>query len=570
MNDIKKTIKSILYLGNDDVLYGRIEDYYSSKSKNESNIALAIKKFSPNELDFENKFYEQWTATCFPHILFIDFDLISNSQLNIEHLVMLLLMIKKNSLFKSTIFVGVFENKEKLLEFDYIFSYGINYTYLKNNLETVVFDDINYMVFKGPMISPQYAMAIGLNTLGEIYSLASIAALSADNIFLEHDLSLSQKQQIYLKLNFLNNVRIKHFEVQQTIPNICTNDHLNITTLSFPYPSPWDEINENDLTKDTVETWINLKKDEFLPKKITILVIDGQPDNLYAIYRLKTECDFNIEYRNILTDILSSNPLDLIETIKPSLIIFNLDTDLNHKNENIHYLSGKKPEDKVNDIDSLSQVIKAIKFTDIMPLILAFNSPSTTAAMQKTYEYPQVMSYQKNADYQIVKKLLDIYKIKNPIKIQNETQIKYSFKNSDLRKLAEIKIEIHVTTLTEHEVTFLSDIEIPYYSLLKMYKPRNLYFTIIPANRELKYFPNKHHYMAFIHGANEKDLNCLRMLVNQLCVQPIEKLDYIDISSSFPISNRDSSSNNSKNNTEKTLNMHERKSIDIGNKKSKL
>jgi len=114
----------------------------------------------------------------------------------------------------------------------------------------------------------------------------------------------------------------------------------------------------------------------------------------------------------------------------------------------------------------------------------------------------------------LVKQLLDNFE-KNYIEKVNPDQT-YKFNLADNRRIIEIKRNTTITSLTEHEITFLCDFEIPYYTTIKFDQPFELYVTVVPSTRQIDNQGSLKHYMGFIHTVSEVQLQTLRQFVNYL------------------------------------------------------
>ena len=79
--------------------------------------------------------------------------------------------------------------------------------------------------------------------------------------------------------------------------------------------------------------------------------------------------------------------------------------------------------------------------------------------------------------------------------------------------------------------------EIPFYSILKIDQPKELYLTIIPPFRDLKFKEGHHHYMGIIMGHEESDLELLRRFVNQIIFKKPTEFKYIEEQNVIPIKN---------------------------------
>lgn len=123
------------------------------------------------------------------------------------------------------------------------------------------------------------------------------------------------------------------------------------------------------------------------------------------------------------------------------------------------------------------------------------------------------MAHPRNFDISIAPVLIELYR-KNK-KTVSVTE-KFFFKPLDLRAHAEIPMEITITSITEHEVSFIYDGELAIFSSYQIVFFTPLFITIVPPIRNLETSRTGTHYMGFICGADEEDKRSLRQLVNFL------------------------------------------------------
>jgi hypothetical protein len=102
---------------------------------------------------------------------------------------------------------------------------------------------------------------------------------------------------------------------------------------------------------------------------------------------------------------------------------------------------------------------------------------------------------------------------------------------SDGDRFISIDRKVYLTSLTERDMTFLLDEEIPYFTVAKMTLPLKGYLTIVPAEGQLPSSKKGTHYRGLIHGLSEESLMKLRKIVNQLIYNPPKEItsDAIEI-----------------------------------------
>ncbi|MBF0206828.1 MAG: hypothetical protein HQK53_08040 [Oligoflexia bacterium] len=559
---MNKDVKSIIYLGMDDSTADKIKFFYYIKDEidNPDN-RFIFKKISPDEEHYLSTFWDSWRKNIFPQILFIDFQILDNDKMSIEDLTNLCLIIKKHSIFKSTLIVGILENKNRVKNLRSSLLNGINYIYLKTTFEKTSLSDVQRIAFANktnpnPNLNPNlnnFALAFGLSIPAQINFPASISYFNAESVLIEHNLEINKEINPELSLrtrllNFLNDTKdydLRTYKIENLYPGGCSFDFHNNTLLSFIYPDVWDDIDDNSISKDTIETWIHLNCDQLKAIPPSLLIIDTDEENLYEIFQIKRHPSFQIEYRNI---IIEQELKNILELLTPKIIFINFNNNLktistvqeDEQSEHNKQSAHNEQDGQARQNDVINLVINTIRESQATEmatsansiLLIIYNNSATSAALQKTYNYENILTYSQNIKVDIIHELLNIYLKRNILKKQHTSDLDISSDNktfsiADDRKIAEIEIEITITSLSEHQITFLSEMNIPIYSLFLMHVPRELYCTIIPPTHALNYYKGKHHYMAIIHGVNEEDLRCLRVLVNNLLSNPIKKLIFL-------------------------------------------
>ncbi|MBF0313931.1 MAG: hypothetical protein HQK50_04125 [Oligoflexia bacterium] len=539
----KASTISILYLGKDNAFFGRIVQTYQKNfslpknpisNQQQENVDITIKMTNPFKNKSLHAFFSHWSYNIFPHILYVDFDIIASDCCSEEELFATLLSLKKHFLFKHCFIVGVFDNEELLERYSSVLSHGVNFTLLKQSIEQLAFIDINYIVFEQKIAYPQMATASGLSFLCDVHSAVKLISITPDKIDIETDLAIDSNQRmIKFSSPFLSEYLNTQCKFSAVNYRKAYFHHSCRATMSLPYPEPWDEVCADSLSKDTIETWIASKSDDLLVAATSVIIIDSNPAHLVDIVKIQIHSNFSIEYSPLFR-----SRLDIVALTKPQIIVFNLDTSLNdfdsHNSnakpiENIFFF----PEDQTiisdgksdyfitnydqrmqNGMSSLSAVIQEAKLLSHEPLIIIFNAPSTSSAYQKSYNYNKITAHPKQLNYLTLKNALDIYQQK--IKPHNQL-----FSCYDPNSYADFKFTITITSISEHTITFLSPFELPKVTTIKLNIPKTVLISTIEPTRELMPIPQKYHYMGVVHGASEEIISSLRVFVNALLIEEV-------------------------------------------------
>ena len=186
----------------------------------------------------------------------------------------------------------------------------------------------------------------------------------------------------------------------------------------------------------------------------------------------------------------------------------------------IFYDLGEAAQEGDSDLPGLSLLVQYIKNVDgYRPIVVVMGSPSKSDALRKLFSYEKIMSFANKFEVDIFCKLAESFiQKKKLVHSQEHFFIKYS----DSRGIFDVKSEVEVSSLTEHEITFRCPQELPMFTVVHLVLPVECYATIIPPLWELP-GGNLNHYMAILHTVTQDDLQSLRIFVNQIIYEPFEE-----------------------------------------------
>jgi hypothetical protein len=107
---------------------------------------------------------------------------------------------------------------------------------------------------------------------------------------------------------------------------------------------------------------------------------------------------------------------------------------------------------------------------------------------------------------------------KDPIESKTERGI--SFAPADARKIIKIPHELNLMELSEHEISFTSKVEVPYFSVIRCVLPVEFYVLTIPPTRPLDITGDEFCYQGIIHGITQSQLTYLRQFINHVIYEP--------------------------------------------------
>lgn len=495
------TKRTILYAGSDDIFYDDIVKFYNKKCSRDDIITEFCNHDDSKDCiaDLAEKIIE--TS---PHLVVIDFSKLTREKETINQLINALLIIKRHHLYKPIPIFAVFTTLEEFEELKFISSSGLfTYSHIKGENDETFFHDSFYIAYEENARFPKFAIASNLGLPHYFYAPSSITGIGDTSFQIESDIEAQIDEDIEARVDLFPEFKVKTFDVSFKEDSSIHYDYLYNAEFRIPFAGPWDEITEDSLQKDTFDTWLDFNKDKLDKTHGNILVVTNSTDFLLPFSQYQKP-NVNLYFTSHL-----SVGLEIMKVLKPNLIIFSFD-DL-HDEDGDFDIPGRLP----NSLNTLTQVISFIKsIQEYIPVIVTFNNPSSSEAIQKVFGYNSILSSPTEITMELVQQLLDNFE-ENYIS-RMDTEGSFKFKLTDNRRIIDIKREMIVTSITEHEITFLSEYEIPYYTLIKFDQPFEMFTTIIPPIRQLENQGNRKHYMGIIHTVSEVELQKLRQFVNYL------------------------------------------------------
>lgn len=485
-----KKILTVFYLGDDEeFLQGGIA-YYARKSS-----------------AFEHYNYVAVAPT--PDLAFLDLlsgvncylVLIDFTHKGVDQNILLkqMALLKRHNKYRQVVFAGLFKDKEHLENYFHFSHYGLTYYHIKGSDISHLFDDTFYVAFDESPRFPSYAQAKNMLLPYEISMPGAVTEMDSETMKLICDVDLDL-EKLRIKHRLFDTERIDEVPVSARFQGTETGDSMNTYLLNFPYPGPWDEVTPDSLLKDTVETFLSQYEGFHAPKsKFLVYTLD---DTLFKdILKIGGSKDFKLE--------VDQGQIECrVPALRPDIII-------------IDYLPGP---DGAPFVDFVQNIIDAItQIEDYQPYIIIFRSELSSPELQAQFNWPKMLGQEQACQIQTLELLLGLYSGKKSAQ-QINTE-KRCFFHADPKSLVEVKFDVYVTGLSEHEITFYCAHELPMYGQLKLDVPVNCQLLIVPPIRNLSSSSKGTHYMAFIHGIDHDEAAQLRIFVNQIIFTPLKKFE---------------------------------------------
>ncbi len=395
---------------------------------------------------------------------------------------------------RSIFWVLVVKNEEEVRANELLLSAGVVLFHLQELESDPLFSETFFLVFQLKQRKNRFARAKGLDIPLTASNPSVLRSVSESSAFIETDLEL--EGSIIVPYNFLNHDSAIASPIRKKHVLLCS-PFMYGYEVELPFPGPWDELTPESLQPDLVTTWLNLYQEKFSTRQ-KFLTIFSQNQKFYE--DMCTRDRNSSFWLNFHSKAASST--NLFHEAKPGLVLFDLVTD------------------KGLDVYQLEVIIDNLRVTDGQEtLVVVFNSRTESEALKKLFNYKLIMAVPTSLNYEF----FSSFQTKIADKIKNENSVSKFFQHTDHSRLLSVPFPVHLSGLTENDITFYSPLELHCYTVLKFELPIPLFITIVP-DEELHKGIRGNHYRGLIHGLSEENKARLRKIVNQLIFYPVKEL----------------------------------------------
>jgi hypothetical protein len=425
-----------------------------------------------------------------PAVVYVDF----TGTLDEDLLIRQVTYLKKIPCYKTVLFVALLSDEQHLSDLDYIFTSGFQLSFIKGGEVPSLFRDSFYIATNEVLSYPSYALAQGLYRKITTSICSTITSIEANGFTVETDFesnasNLSFSQKIFPELVTA--------EVTAGPSQASRYSLTKSYQLMFPMTDPWAESTAFSLLPETIETWLDLHNDQFTVKKDSVFVIEASSEFLRAGFDVEYNTQFASLYFQSLEECSS-----MIDNVRPPLIFIEINETDNHPNS-------------IQRLERFVAEIRKIKAYN--PILILTNMPSSTVAVQKLISYESILCSLNRMQGSLICKFAELYSNK---KLSLKEDTSYLFSSSSKMRTIDINFGIVVNKITEHEIFFRCEENLPMNTVLHFHEPMEFYATIIPSFVENAVEIENKMKIALIHGVSEEKLEGLRQLVNLLIVNP--------------------------------------------------
>lgn len=246
--------------------------------------------------------------------------------------------------------------------------------------------------------------------------------------------------------------------------------------------------------KKQLKKWLDENELSSLEKKAKVLIIDRE----FNIYRDQPRSD---RHPCTVRSLSSTKNIEAeLNRLDPQVIAFSLEKD-------------EVPE-ALNTEARLRELMEIInrKKSD-PPYVVVFNSPTNSRQMHEAFGFKQIMATDNEISVDILLRMAEIFDKKvfsQPVK--SESGSKVFLKKTHPATIGEILLSISVIKLSETNMIFQSEVELPIGINLHISSPVNMYINVQPSKTQGK-LPE---YQGMIHSMGETQKKELRKFVNSV------------------------------------------------------
>ncbi len=535
-NENTDKTRKVLYVGKDQSYYDSLQEKYKTMyPKEEFIFSNLCKKENEKKSTFLHKI-----SSDVPDIVYIDYSQFTDNML------LLARNLKREVSTKKCTIIGLLENLDSKKTLTSSLAMGVNLNLIKGVETTNAVHHPMTISFPDIAVDADFALAKNKFSLNAI-TLFRLSYVTDQHMHIESsfqfekgvpvnivsrlglkkDLShnylivSTQDYNIYSNHNFAYDIKYDHMETTKIdlLANVIDQVELRLkknpkdSNLKYELEEKNAELNEalQEAEADAAERpgalkeWIDASSDGSLPKRAKILMIDQDMSCLYKSTESFDSFPFSIQLHSGI-----DKEFDLIHRVQPGVVAIKLDSP---DSDNIK-----------NDLETLQLIISQVKKQEhLTPIILVFNCSKDLDALKKAIGYELLIVSPNNIEFDFIKKCLEIYQKKGgrdrthdpEASTASEEKRVYLGKNDD-RSILNYTIPIDVNFLSETDLVFDSDVEIPLYTSLYIKSPVKMTITVVPFKKTSKRTVEGGKYYALINGIGELEMTNLRKYINDL------------------------------------------------------
>ena len=481
------SLLNVHYLGDDPDFTLSISNFIQSKNL---KVKLSTSLLDPIALCMSDA----------PSVVYVDFTSIKE----VEGYIKQVNFLKKILRFRSVLFVALFKDEDHLKDYDYIFTSGFQFSFIKGGEYLSLFRDSIFIAADEKVSYPNYAEAKNLYRKLKVGVCSTATEMSLSGLLLETDVDIA-RDSLGLSLRIFPD--LTEVEVLDSSETTLTYPMTTTFEVKFPEEDPWGDDGKFSLCTETVETWIDLHKEDFIKSKGNVVVIQASLEGLLDTFLVQKTSGFGSYFYETIEDAV----INLGKSL-PDLIFLEVDDH----------------DEQTNSLQKVQYFTDCVRSIEgYHPVLILLNIQATSTAVQKLVNYSRIVCSKDKYDGILLSKFIDLY-IKKAV--QSQEDISHVFSPISKMRVIDVNLDIILNKMTEHEVVFRCEEALPMFSILHFLQPVEFYATLVPPFFERPELSDVSSRTAIIHGVSEKKLEQLRKFVNALILNPNLSFDMVEVS----------------------------------------
>lgn len=351
----------------------------------------------------------------------------------------------------------------------------------------------------------------GLKEEVEVGILCKVGYVDQEGLHIETDHNLSKGDRVVLRHHWLEkkiipsqHVFVKNVGASNMFYQFKSNADLDFLFLDdfIPHEGMTDEaIKEKKSEREDIlfyhkkqyKRWMDENRTSSHEKRAKVLVVDYK----FHFYENQPRTDkhaYTIRCIPFFTDIAAE-----LERLRPQIIAYELQT-----------AEGK------NTLEELQNLVKtqANIYKESTPFIIVFNCKMSSAELQSTLQYQQVIAHEEELSPELLIKMADALQKKlSNLDVSKADANKVFIKKNHPASLAEILKQVTILKISETDMVFQSEYAFAPGINLHFTSPVEMFVNINPVAKPSGKLPE---YYGLIHSIGETDKKELRRFVNSV------------------------------------------------------
>lgn len=387
-------------------------------------------------------------------------------------------------------------DEEFELQKKHFFRSGVNLIGSNDGDVNLTFLQMLYLVYDGCTSLPIYAETKNTFAQAKLHSLAFVERINSSSCILSTDLELSALDEYAINLDDME-ISLKRGKMiaSPSLESYAQKEYFWEVANS----SSWGVGNQTEW--DTIETQLKMAGNKLSSEERKKILIIEDTKNFIKLMGKSSCLAFDIDFFHCEPE--TGRCLELLEGEWDVILI-----------------GSTLSWDDDDRMDFILRTSDLCNQKDRAPLLFITNMTSKTEALRKLLRYDKLLVSPEPFSNELFSLLLPALEKHRPAGIES-----YITETPNCLCAFYIDVDCVITSLSESFITFVTHEQLLVKSILKLDIGIELTITIVPPFRDLKKVGGKTHYMGFISGLSEEELELLRRIVNHYLKRELRVID---------------------------------------------